>query len=107
MQGLYELNYAVQKVKQLEAKSGEACNVDFVFQNEWGEQIGVRTNKEGITEFVTKDSNSATVKSTLDKVRQTYAKLKILDEVKRKGYQNVKEERLADGSIRLVVQKWQ
>ena len=29
-----------------------------------------------------------------------------LDEVKRKGYKSVKEEKLANGSIRLVVEKW-
>jgi hypothetical protein len=57
-------------------------------------------------EFVVQNENSSSVKATIDRVTQSYARLKILDEVKRRGYQTVKEEKLANGSIRLVVERW-
>ena len=81
--------------------------VDYIMKNEVSEKIGIKTNSKGDVEFVVQNDKSPTVKQTIDKVTQAYARLKILDEVKRKGYQTVKEEKLANGSIRLVVEKWQ
>ncbi len=82
------------------------CPVDYVIENEQGEQIGVRTPAQGPVEFVLAGDETASVKTTIDRVKQAYARIKVLDEVKRKGYRKVKEERLANGSIRLVVQRW-
>jgi len=79
--------------------------VDYVIKNEVGEKIGVRTNQEGNVEFILQ-KETTTAKATIDKATQAYARVKILDEVKRKGYQTIKEEKLANGSIRLVVEKW-
>ncbi len=99
-----DLQMARQEIKELETCHGKREVIDFAFQNEFGDTIGVR-EKNGQVQLVTQ-TDSPTVKQTLDKVKQAYARVKILDEVKRKGYQQVKEERLSDGSIRMVVQKW-
>ena len=113
MQGVQELGLAVndlknatEEMKQFENCQGEKVKVDYVIKNEVGEKIGVRTNQEGNVEFVVQNDKSPTVKSTIDKVTQAYSRIKVLDEVKRKGYQTVKEEKLANGSIRLVVERW-
>ena len=101
-----DLRQANEKIRELENCEGQKIKVDYVIQNEVGDKIGIRANQEGNVEFVVQNDNSPTVKATVDKVTQAYARLKILDEVKRKGYQQVKEEKLANGSIRLVVEKW-
>lgn len=113
MQGVKELGLAVndlreanKEIRMLENCEGQKVEVDYVIKNEVGDKIGVRTNQEGNVEFVVQNDKSPTVKETVDKVTQAYARLKILDEVKRKGYKSVKEEKLANGSIRLVVEKW-
>ena len=102
-----DLRQAEEKIRELENCKGQKVKVDYVIQNEVGDKIGVTTNQEGNVEFVVQDDKSLTVKATVDKVTQAYARLKILNEVKRKGYQKVKEEKLANGSIRLVVERWQ
>ena len=105
-QGVQELGLATHDLRQMEDCQGKQVHVDFVIENEWGEKIGVRSNGQGQVDFIAQDTKSVTVKKTLDKVKQAYARIKVIDEVKRKGYQQVKEEKLADGSIRLVVQRW-
>ncbi len=113
MHGVKELGLAVndlreanKEIRMLENCQGQKVEVDYVIKNEVGDKIGVRTNQEGNVEFVVQNDKSPTVKATVDKVTQAYARLKMLDEVKRKGYKSVKEEKLANGAIRLVVEKW-
>ena len=113
VKGVVELGLAVKdlrdakkEIRELENCQGEKVQVDYIITNEVGDKIGVKTSKEGNAEFIVQDDKSPTVKNTIDKVAQAYARLKVLDEVKRKGYQKVKEEKLANGSIRLVVERW-
>lgn len=104
---LSDLREASKEIKMLENCDGQMIEVDYIMKNEVNEKIGIKTNLKGDVEFVVQNDKSPTVKQTIDKVTQAYARLKILDEVKRKGYKTVKEEKLANGSIRLVVEKWQ
>lgn len=106
IEAVKDLNLAREELKQLEDCKGVQRKVDFVIVNEVGERIGVAQTAEGQVEFVTQKAESKTAAATINQVKQAYARLRILDEVKRKGYQQVKQEKLADGSIRLVVQKW-
>lgn len=113
IKGVVELGLAVQdlrdaqkEVRELENCEGQKVQVDYVITNEVGEKIGVKMSNEGNAEFVVNNDKSPTIKRTLDRVTQAYARLRILDEVKRKGYQKVKEEKLPNGSIRLVVERW-
>ena len=101
-----DLRQANEKIRELENCAGQKVKVDCVIENEVGDKIGIKKNAEGKVEFVVQNENSSSVKATIDRVTQSYARLKILDEVKRRGYQTVKEEKLANGSIRLVVERW-
>lgn len=53
------------------------------------------------------DVNNQDAVDSVNKVRQAYSRIKVINQLKQKGYDKVKEEKLPDGSIRLVVQKWQ
>ncbi len=83
------------------------AQADWVFETPRGRLVGVKSRAGQPAEFLAVDTTSGDIPETLNRVKQAYARLKVLDEAKRNGYRQVKEERLADGSIRLVVQKWQ
>jgi hypothetical protein len=101
-----ELSLARKELKELEDCHGKRVAVDYVIENQQGEKIGVRANKAGNIEFVPQKPDSAATKETINQLKQTCARLKVMDEVKRQGYQKIKEEKLPNGSIRLVVQRW-
>lgn len=102
-----ELRLAKRELKELEDCHGKRIAVDYVVENQQGEKIGVRSNEAGHIEFIPQKPESAATQETINQLKQTCARIKILDEVKRKGYQKVKEEKLPNGSIRVVVQRWQ
>lgn len=116
VEGLRELNDAIQvedvrekagAEAQVEDCRGQKVKVDYVLRNKAGDRIGVRENKESKqVEFVVKDEEKASVKETINQATQAYARLKILNEVKARGYGKVKEEKLPNGAIRLVVERW-
>jgi hypothetical protein len=88
---------------------GKRVAVDMVLVNAYGDRIGVKAPKIGEEkplEFVFSNSKSPTVQATMDKIKQAYARLQVIDQLKQKGYQQVKEERLPNGAIRLVVERW-
>jgi hypothetical protein len=101
------LSLAREELKVLRTNKGNEIKVDFVVKTEQGESIGVRSADNGVIEFIPENPESAGARTTINMIKQSYARIKILSEVKGKGYKSVKEEKLADGSIRLVVQKWQ
>lgn len=99
-----DLRNAEKTLRQMKDHCGNTVEVDAVVTGTAGEKIGLKQTADGKIEFVTADPQKA--QKSVDKITQAYARLKILDEVKKKGYQKVKEETLADGSVRLVVERW-
>lgn len=102
----------IKHEKTLVDSVGNKIAVDLVLTNTFGDRIGVKAKppvngEPQPLEFIFQDASSTSAKKTIDQVRQAYARLEILNDLKSKGYKNVKEERLPNGSIRLVVQKWQ
>lgn len=106
VQGVLQLHCALQEIKRIEDEMGQIHEVEVAFKNEAGELIGLKKASDGKMELVAQNCKSASALETMRKVKQTYARLKILNEVKARGYQSVKEEKLANGSVRIVVQKW-
>ncbi|MBI5528420.1 MAG: DUF1257 domain-containing protein [Deltaproteobacteria bacterium] len=104
---LNELKLAVRDLRELRCADGCVVKVDGVVETGTGERIGVRLQTGKPVELVLADPKSDAARACVDKVKQAYARLKVLDEVKKKGYKKVKEEVLPDGSIRVVVQRWQ
>jgi hypothetical protein len=108
-EALVELKVARRELRELvDAKSGQRQAVDYVIEAAAGRRIGVR-GKGDATELVVVGGagDVAAVQPTIDRVRQAYARVKVIHEVKRQGYRLAKEERLPDGSLRVVVQRWQ
>ncbi len=68
-------------------------------------KIVKKENEEICITPVNEDDQQAV--ESVKKVKQIYSRIKVINELKQKGYDKVKEQKLPDGSIRLVVQKWQ
>ncbi len=104
-QGLKELNYAYEKEKEIENCHQEIIKVRLLITILEGKKIGVVENN-GNVEFIVNDLNCEISKVAIKKIRQRYSKFAILHELESKGYAKVKEEKLANGKIRMVVEKW-
>lgn len=107
IEGVKQIGLAIQEIKEFQSVHGKpSCAVEFVMKSKQGVEIGVAKNAQNELEFVVKESQKKQAMETIKQIKQIYSKIKVLNELKRKGYQNVKEEKLADGSIKLVLQKW-
>ena len=105
VQALNELRIVRRELRELVDASRRHHAVDYAIEAEDGQLVGVR-EKGDTTELVT-IGDPAKVQGTIDRVRQAYSRLKVINEVKKQGYRIAKEERLKDGSFRVVVQRWQ
>lgn len=103
---LKDLRRVERELKQMQDCNGKTVEVDATFENAEGDVIGVKEAANGQIDLINQNPERSSVKNTMARVRQSYSRLKVLNEVKRKGYGSVKEEKLANGSIRLVVEKW-
>jgi hypothetical protein len=96
-----------EEQQQLETEDGIRHEVDLVVRDEQGAKIGVKVDeKQGKVRFVGHDGSDRRASALAGRVLQRYAYSRVMDDLKRKGYQIAKEERQADGSIKLVAQRW-
>ena len=99
---LDRLNNAAYNKKGVEYKEWEAV-VELV------KNAPIRVKKSENDEMCIEpvDEKNKQAVDSVKKVKQIYSRIKVLNSLKKKGYDKVKEQKLPDGSIRLVVQKWQ
>ncbi len=107
-----ELKIATDQYELLKDVVYDAHGVE---QDEWESSIELVKNapikivkKAGEEICITPvDENNTEAVESVRKVKQIYSRIKVINELKQKGYDKVKEQKLPDGSIRVVVQKWQ
>ena len=98
---------AYQEQKELKTADGRTHEVDLVVKDDQGTEVGVRVDgKTGVATFVGHDGKDKRATALAQRVVQRYAYSKVVDELKRKGYQIGKEEKQKDGTIKLVAQRW-
>ena len=98
---------AYQEQKALKTADGRTHEVDLVVKDDQGTEVGVRVDgKTGVATFVGHDGKDKRATALAQRVVQRYAYSKVVDELKRKGYQIGKEEKQKDGTIKLVAQRW-
>ncbi len=107
LEGVKELNYSCEMNQQMLDCQGKIINVELLIKNLQGEKIGICTNEKGEAEFFLEDLKSVTALEAIKQIRQRYMKYKVLHEVSRQGYRQIKQEKLPNGSIRIVVEKWE
>jgi len=106
LQVVAELGVQYRAEKKLRTADGASHDVDYVVKD--GEvEVGVKVDKK--TEKVTlipKDCDAGPGKALAGRIAQRWAYSKAVGELKRKGYAVAKEEKQADGSVRVVMQRW-
>ena len=99
---------ALEKVEQRKMRTtdGTTHDVDYVLRDGQAE-VGVKIDRK--TEQVTlvpKDCEAGPGKALAGRIAQRWAYSKAVGELKRKGYAVAREEKQADGSVRVVLQRW-
>ena len=105
-QGVKELNYAIEQEKELLNCDRELVKVALLIKTHEGKEIGI-VEKDDSIEFVVKDLNCAITQKAIKKIKQRYSKHALLHELQAQGYSKVKEEKLPNGKIRMVVERWE
>lgn len=104
--GLKDLNYAFEKNKQITDCNNQIIQVQFLITTLEGKTIGIVEEEKGYG-FVVEDINCAITQAAIKKIKQRYSKYSLLHELESKGYAKIKEEKLPNGKIRMVVEKWE
>jgi hypothetical protein len=107
MRAVAEAGCEAVKQSELQTEDGHTHKVDMVVRDEQGTEVGVKLDqKTGVATFVGHEGKDKRKTALANRVAQRYAYSKVLDELKRKGYQIAKEEKQKDGTITLVAQRW-
>jgi hypothetical protein len=105
-QVLADLGAQYRAEKRMRTSDGASHEVDYVVKDGKAE-VGVQVDRK--TEKVTlipKDCDAGPGKALAGRIAQRWAYSKAVGELKRKGYAVAKEEKQADGSVRVVMQRW-
>jgi hypothetical protein len=106
VQVIAELGLEKLEQRKMQTSDGASHDVDYVLR-EGRAEVGVKVDRK--TERVTlvpKDCDAGPGKALAGKVAQRWAYAKAVGELKRKGYAVAREEKQADGSVRVVMQRW-
>jgi hypothetical protein len=91
--------------KELDTDRGK-LKVDYVVRDQDGTEIGVKVDpRTRATTLVTEGCRDKG-KALAGRIAQRYAYARVVDELKRKGYQLARQETGNDGSIKLVAARW-
>jgi hypothetical protein len=104
---IVEAGLQYDREKEFRTEDGTVHGVDFVVTDEQGTRTGVKVDsRSGEARFVGHDGGAGSSSAVARRVAQRYAYSRALQQLKEKGYEIAKEERQADGSIRIVAQRW-
>ncbi|MGA8890784.1 MAG: DUF1257 domain-containing protein [Anaeromyxobacteraceae bacterium] len=106
IQVIADLGAEYRKEKKMRAADGTTHDVDYVVTDgkaEVGVKVDPRTEKATL---IPKDCDAGPGKALAGRIAQRWAYSKAVGELKRKGYAVAKEEKQADGSVRVVMQRW-
>jgi hypothetical protein len=107
VQAIKEAGLEARREKSFRTEDGRTHAVDLVVSDESGTQVGVAVDQRtGRASFVTREKDPRRGTALANRVAQRYAYSRVMEDLKRKGYQVSREEKQPDGTIRLVAQRW-
>lgn len=107
LEAVREAGAEYRRQREFRDVTGTTHDVTLVVKDANGAEVGVKVDEaSGRATFVGHDRGDGQATSLAQRVTQRYAYARVVDELKRKGYQLTKEERQADGTIALVAQRW-
>lgn len=107
VQAIAEAGLQSRREKAFRSEDGQVHAVDLVVKDEAGTEIGVSVDgRTGRATFVTREKDGRIGTALANRVAQRYAYSRVMEDLRRKGYQVAKEETQQDGTIRVVAQRW-
>lgn len=107
LRAIVESGFSHEETKSYQTEDGRRHAVDLVVRDEQGSSVGVKVDrKTGQATFVGHDGRDEKATALANRVIQRYAYATAVDQLKRKGYAIVKEQKQKDGTINLVAQRW-
>lgn len=107
LQAVVDTGLAFQKERRFQTDDGKSHDVDLVVTDEEGARVGVKVDeKTGRARFIAHDCKGTKGQTLANRIAQRYAYSKAVGELERKGYEITTEKNEADGSIRIVAQRW-
>jgi hypothetical protein len=106
VQVVAELGLERLEQRKMQTADGTTHDVDHVVTDgkaEVGVQVDRKTQK---VTLLPKDCDAGPGKALAGRIAQRWAYSKAVGELKRKGYSVAKEEKQADGTVRVVMQRW-
>ncbi|MCX7927909.1 MAG: DUF1257 domain-containing protein [Candidatus Omnitrophica bacterium] len=111
IQSLIALGREYRQIKSMATTDGRIYSVEFVTYDDNGRAIGFQKNEKGEYQIIADSHglNSEQLKKQDDfikQIRQKYAYITVVEELKKQGYIIAEEEKIAYNTIRLVARKW-
>jgi hypothetical protein len=107
LQTVAALSLIETAAESFETEDGKKHKVDLVVSDDAGTRIGVKIDqKSGEATLIAHDADDDRTTALIGRIAQRHAYSRVMEELKRKGYQIAHEEKRKDGSIKLVAQRW-
>jgi hypothetical protein len=107
LQTVVALSLVRTSAESFETEDGGTHAVDLVLSDEEGTHVGVKIDeRSGQATFISHDERDRRGSALIGRIAQRHAYSRVMEELKRKGYQIAHEEKQRDGSIKLVAQRW-
>lgn len=107
IEAVIQCGYDHAEAKQFETDDGERHKVDLVIEDKQGGKVGVKIDKKTqAATFIAHDCKGQQGRRIAQTVTQRWAYAKVTEELRQKGYQIAKEEKQADGTIKITAGKW-
>ncbi|BDG09441.1 DUF1257 domain-containing protein [Anaeromyxobacter paludicola] len=96
----------IRERRKVKNAQGQLEEVAGVIRDQDGTEVGVKLDEQtGQAVFVGHDETGK-AKALAGRVAQRYAYTKVTEELRKKGYQIAREEKQADGTVKVVLSKW-
>jgi hypothetical protein len=107
LQAIAEAGAEILERRRLRASDGTVHEVDYVARDASGAEVGVRVDaRTERATFVPADCEGGKGKALAGRIAQRYARSRVLEELKRKGFEVAREENARDGTVKLVLARW-
>jgi hypothetical protein len=108
LQAVAEAGAEILERRELRTTDGATHRTDYVVRDAaTGAEVGVKVDpKTKEATFIPQDCEAGKGKALAGRIAQRYARSRVTEEMRRKGYQLAREEQQRDGSVKLVWQRW-
>jgi hypothetical protein len=107
LQAIAEAGAEILERRRLRASDGRVHEVDYVARDASGAEVGVKVDpRTERARFVPADCEGGQGKALAGRIAQRYARSRVLQDLRAKGYEVAREETQRDGTVRLVLARW-